>query len=76
MLYMIARVREYGTEKYHDPENWKTVEPERYKDALLRHMAEWTANENSVDEESGLPHFWHMMCNMAFLAWFWRCRNE
>ena len=34
----IARVREYGNDKYGDPENWKTVEPERYRDAAYRNM--------------------------------------
>lgn len=31
----IAVVREYGTEKYHDPDNWKKVELQRYIDAFL-----------------------------------------
>lgn len=26
----IALVREYGTAKYHDPDNWKKVELQRY----------------------------------------------
>lgn len=33
----IAVVREYGTEKYHDPDNWRKVELQRYVDAFYRH---------------------------------------
>jgi hypothetical protein len=35
----IAVVREYGTEKYHDPDNWKKVELQRYIDAFLPALA-------------------------------------
>jgi len=66
----VAAVREYGNKKYGDSENWKTVEPARYKDAMLRHLFAWLDNPDSVDEESGLPHFDHFLCNAAFLAWF------
>lgn len=64
----IARVREYGTKKYHDPENWRRVEKERYVDAMYRHLLEYIKDEKSVDEESGLPHLWHLACNVAFLC--------
>ena len=64
----IARVRMYGTEKYHDPENWKRVEKERYIDAMYRHLLEYVKDNKSIDEESGLPHLWHLACNVAFLC--------
>jgi hypothetical protein len=64
----IARVREYGNKKYHDPDNWKTVEKERYVDAMYRHLLEYIKDRKSVDEESGLPHLWHLACNVAFLC--------
>jgi hypothetical protein len=70
MMEPIARVREYGCKKYGDPENWKQVSPERYRDALLRHLYAYMEDPKSVDEESGLKHFDHALCNMAFLAWF------
>ena len=63
----IARVRMYGTKKYGDPENWKKVEKERYKDALLRHILAYIDDPDGVDEESGLPHLSHVACNVAFL---------
>ena len=62
----ITEIREYGCRKYSDPDNWKRVEPQRYKDAAYRH---WLAylNGEKKDQESGLPHLWHLACNIAFL---------
>lgn len=37
MIRDVAIVREYGIEKYHDPDNWKKVELQRYIDAFYRH---------------------------------------
>ena len=62
----IAAVRWFGVEKYHDPENWKQVEPERYRDAAYRHWLAYLDGE-TYDPESGLPHLWHMACNLGFL---------
>ena len=64
----IARVRMYGNAKYHDPDNWREVEPQRYIDALLRHTLEFVRNPYSVDDESKLYHLSHMSCNVAFLC--------
>ena len=70
IVWAIAWIRMYGNRKYGDPENWKTVEPERYRDALMRHLLAYISDPNSVDEESGYPHLWHAACNMAFLMHF------
>lgn len=64
----IARVRMFGTEKYKDPDNWRRVESERFKDALMRHLLAYLDDPDSVDAESGLPHLWHAACNIAFLC--------
>lgn len=64
----IAEVRMYGNHKYHDPNSWKQVEVERYRDALCRHLLAYLDDPKSVDEESGIPHYKHMACNMAFLC--------
>ena len=64
----IARVRMFGTDKYKDPDNWRRVEPERFKDAMMRHLLAYLDDPKSVDEESGLPHLWHAACNIAFLC--------
>lgn len=68
VIRAIARVRMYGTEKYGDPENWRCVEVERYRDALLRHTLAYLEEPQGVDEESGLHHWEHMACNVAFIA--------
>lgn len=66
LVLAVAKIREYGCEKYHDPDNWKRVEPQRYRDALYRHLLAYFAGEEK-DEESGLPHLHHAACNIAFL---------
>lgn len=66
LIKAVASVREYGCKKYHDPENWKQVEPQRYRDALYRHWLAYLEGEQ-CDQESGLPHLWHLACNAAFL---------
>ena len=63
----VMAVREYGNRKYHDPDNWKQVEPERYHQAMLRHiLAAWN-DPYKVDPESGLLHIQHVATNIAFL---------
>lgn len=64
----IMAVREYGTNKYGDPENWRNVEFGRYHDALLRHVLAMWNDPFAVDRESGLPHLWHVMCNADFMC--------
>lgn len=70
ILFDIARIREYGNAKYPDggPDNWKQVEPERYREAALRHMLRYIDDPQGLDEESGLPHLAHLACNIAFLC--------
>jgi len=64
----IARVREYGVNKYHARDSWREVDPQRYRDAMYRHMLAYIDNPDGVDEESGLPHLWHCAANIAFLC--------
>lgn len=61
LIMAVANIREYGCAKYHDPENWRQVEPQRYRDALYRHFLAYLSGEED-DPESGLPHLWHMAC--------------
>lgn len=67
LVLAVAEVREYGCKKYNDPNNWRKVEPQRYRDALYRHFLAYLSGEKH-DKESGLPHLWHMACNIAFLV--------
>lgn len=68
IIFDIARVREYGLKKYGDKESWKSVEVERYRDAMCRHLIAYLKNPNGEDEESKLPHLWHVATNVAFLC--------
>ena len=68
IIWDIAKVREFGVEKYVDPDNWKRVSVARYRDALLRHTLRYIQDPHGVDEESGLPHLWHICTNCAFLC--------
>ena len=68
IIWAVARIREYGNKKYKDPDNWKQVEPERYRDAAYRHFLAYLDDPKGRDEESGLPHLWHLACNIAFLC--------
>lgn len=68
IIFDIARIREYGNTKYGDPDSWQRVEPERYKDAAYRHFLKYLKDPQGCDEESGLPHLWHLACNIAFLC--------
>ena len=70
IIYDVAAVREYGCKKYPTggKDNWKQVDPERYRDAAFRHFLQYIRDPKSVDEESGLLHRQHLECNLAFLA--------
>ena len=68
IFWDIAAIRMYGNEKYGSPENWRQVSPERYRDAAFRHFLCYLDDPDAIDEESGLPHLWHLACNIAFLC--------
>lgn len=68
IIRAIAKVREFGVKKYKDPDNWKQVEAERYRDAMYRHLLLYIEDPYGIDEESALPHLWHLACNVAFLC--------
>jgi hypothetical protein len=68
IIKAIRETRLYGIKKYKDPDNWKKVEPQRYRDAAFRHFLAYLNDPQGVDEESGLPHLWHCACNISFLC--------
>lgn len=76
IIQAVRAIRLFGVKKYHDPENWRQVEPQRYKDALMRHLLKYLDDPAGVDEESGLPHLWHAACNIAFLCEMEDGKNE
>lgn len=67
-IVAIAKVREFGTVKYGNPNNWKNVGLDRYHEALLRHALGMWSDPYAIDPESGLPHLYHLMCNGNFLC--------
>lgn len=76
MIRDVALVREYGVKKYHSPENWRQVEVGRYIDALFRHFLAFLEDTRGCDEESGIEHYKHMACNMAFICELMREKND
>lgn len=64
----IRAVRLFGVKKYNDPDNWKKVEIQRYRDAAFRHFMAYLDDPQGNDKESGLPHLAHLACNIAFLC--------
>lgn len=76
----IAQVRQYGNEKYGDPNNWRKVEKIRYVAALERHLMDYkdylNGDDDGLDKESGIEHYKHMACNMAFICEMERWEKE
>lgn len=66
----IAIVRDYGNKKYPKggEDNWRRVSVERYRDALCRHLLAYLDDPDGIDEESGLRHWQHLVCNAAFIS--------
>lgn len=67
IIEAIGAVRTYGVQKYGKEYSYREVEAKRYRAALMRHICSWLKNPYGTDEESGLPHLWHVACNVAFL---------
>lgn len=67
IVFEIEKVRAYGNAKYGSPDNWKGVSPDRYWEALIRHVFAAWEDFRRVDPESGLLHLAHISCNAAFL---------
>ena len=71
IIWDIARVRDYGVNvKYPETgrDGWRNLSEDRIRDAMLRHCLRYIDDPAGVDEESGLPHLWHLACNISFLC--------
>lgn len=66
IIEAVGAVMTHGAEKYGEA-SYKDVEPKRYRAALMRHICKWLKDPYGKDEDSGLPHLWHIACNVAFL---------
>jgi hypothetical protein len=67
IIEAVGAVMTHGAEKYGEA-SYREVEPKRYRAALMRHICKWLKNPHGKDEDSGLPHLWHIACNVAFLC--------
>lgn len=67
LIEAVGKVRTYGSEKYGNTETWRTVPAEYYRDAMMRHLVAYMKDPQAIDAESGLPHLWHLACNVNFL---------
>lgn len=65
-LLMLAAVLSYGEQKY-EAHSWKKVAGERYVDAKFRHLLDPLAGLGESDDESGLLHEAHELCNSVFI---------
>ena len=70
IIFAIEMIRSYGNAKYPDggPDNWKTVSSDRHYEASLRHTAKAWNDPFAIDPESGLPHYFHKLCDDAFFV--------
>lgn len=65
-LTAYAAIMTMGAKKYADS-NWlKGMKWSRITASIWRHWAKWMAGEK-LDKESGYPHLWHMLWNVAAL---------
>lgn len=65
----VTEVRQYGLAKYpYGVDNWKKVDNQDWIDALYRHLLLFIEDPFGKDEESGIEHYKHMACNMAFIC--------
>lgn len=74
-LEEVVKVLMLGAKKY-TPDNWKKCDDvTRYKDALMRHVISYVSGD-ITDEESGLSHLAHAVCNCLFLMYFDNTKEE
>ncbi len=75
-LKMVTEVLEFGAKKY-EPHSWVDVPnaKERYRKAMYRHLMA-LADDEVLDEESGLSHLAHAATNILFLLELGRDKAE
>ncbi len=74
IIEAVGTVMTFGAQKY-DKASYRQVDPKRYRAALMRHICRWLKDPHGVDGDSGLPHLWHIACNVAFLCEL-DCKDE
>lgn len=67
VMAQVVEVLTFGAAKY-SSDNWMHVDPEKYYNALHRHVDAWR-NGEKYDEESGKHHLAHALCCLLFMLW-------
>lgn len=70
----LVKILTFGANKY-GVNNWQKVEEDRYFAALMRHLVASRLGELN-DSESGLSHLSHAMCNVLFLLWIEKHKEQ
>lgn len=71
----VASVLTFGAQKY-AADNWRGgIQYSRTIAAIHRHLASIQKGED-IDPESGLPHVYHIGCNVQFLGWMMQNRPD
>lgn len=74
-LEVLVKVLEFGAKKY-GKHNWKKgLTTTSITESLLRHTFAYLNNED-IDQESQLPHWGHMLCNLMFLSYMMKNKPE
>lgn len=74
-LKQLVQILTFGAEKYGE-NNWQLCEnPDRYIDALFRHVEAFRAGQ-TLDEETRMPHLAHALCCCLFCLYFDNERRE
>ena len=74
-LVPMIRVLEFGAKKY-SPDNWKKgLSTVACMESMKRHWDKLMEGE-ALDEESGIHHIGHIMCNAMFISWLMENKPE
>lgn len=71
----LAKVLSFGAQKYARGNFKRGLPYTEIVDSMLRHTTKFLSGE-STDEESGLPHVDHILCNALFLSEMTRIQPE
>ena len=65
----VVKILSFGSKKYSD-NSWQQLDnaEDRYFAALMRHLIASRMGEK-IDSESGMSHLAHIACNIHFLQW-------
>ena len=74
-LVLMIRVLEFGAKKY-SAENWKKgLDLKEILESMQRHLAAMMDGEE-IDNESGIDHMGHIMCNAMFYNYHKKKQDE